>query len=87
MEALAGLSTLVCPPVSSPRRTNEHSSRSRTSQVRSSHPRDLADPKRNFGPPNPVFAIQLAEARYDWRKTAPEVTRVKLEGSNKGYEL
>jgi hypothetical protein len=25
--------------------------------------RDLSDPKKNFGPPNPAFKIQLDEAR------------------------
>jgi hypothetical protein len=30
--------------------------------------RDLADPKKNFGPPNPSFKIQLDEARTEWRR-------------------
>jgi hypothetical protein len=29
--------------------------------------RDLADPKKNYGPPNPSFQIQLDEARAEWR--------------------
>ena len=33
--------------------------------------RDLANPKKNFGPPNPSFAIQLAEARAEWRRRHP----------------
>jgi hypothetical protein len=30
--------------------------------------RDLADPKKNFGPPNPTFQIQLDEARAECRR-------------------
>jgi hypothetical protein len=33
--------------------------------------RDLADPKKNFGPPNPSFQIQLDEARAEWRRRHP----------------
>jgi hypothetical protein len=33
--------------------------------------RDLAIPKRNFGPPNPAFKIQLDEARAEWRRRHP----------------
>jgi hypothetical protein len=33
--------------------------------------RDLADPNKNFGPPNPSFKIQLAEARAEWRRRHP----------------
>jgi hypothetical protein len=33
--------------------------------------RDLADPKKNFGPPNPSFQIQLHEARAEWRRRHP----------------
>ncbi len=29
--------------------------------------RDLSDPKKNFGPPNPSFQIQLDEARAELR--------------------
>jgi len=34
--------------------------------------RDLADPKKNFGPPNPSFAIQLTEAREEWKRRHPK---------------
>jgi hypothetical protein len=34
--------------------------------------RDLADPKRNFGLPNPSFQIQLNEARAEWRRRHPK---------------
>jgi len=33
--------------------------------------RDLSDPKKNFGPPNPAFKIQLDEARAEWRRRHP----------------
>ena len=33
--------------------------------------RDLSDPKKNFGPPNPAFKIQLDEERAEWRRAAP----------------
>ena len=28
----------------------------------------MADPKKNFGTPNPAFAVQLAEARAEWKR-------------------
>jgi hypothetical protein len=34
--------------------------------------RDLADPKKNYGPPNPSFKIQLDEARVEWRRRHPK---------------
>jgi hypothetical protein len=34
--------------------------------------RDLADPKKNYGPPNPSFQIQLDEARAEWRRSHPK---------------
>ena len=30
--------------------------------------RDLSDPKKNFGPPNPAFKIQLDETRAEWKR-------------------
>ncbi len=33
---------------------------------------DLANPKKNFGPPNPSFQIQLDEARAEWRRRHPK---------------
>ncbi len=33
--------------------------------------RDLADPKKNFRPPNAAFQIQLDEARAEWRSRHP----------------
>jgi hypothetical protein len=30
--------------------------------------RDLSDPKKNLGKPNPAFKIQLDEARGEWRR-------------------
>jgi hypothetical protein len=33
---------------------------------------DLADPKKNYGPPNPSFKIQLDEARAEWRRRHPK---------------
>jgi hypothetical protein len=34
--------------------------------------RDLADPKKNLGTPNPAFAVQLREAREEWRRRHPK---------------
>jgi hypothetical protein len=34
--------------------------------------RDLANPKKNFGPPNPLFQIQLDEARAEWHRRHPK---------------
>jgi hypothetical protein len=39
--------------------------------------RDLADPKKNFGPPNPSFKIQLDEARAEWSRRHPAKSDVK----------
>ena len=33
--------------------------------------RNMADPKKNFGNPNPSFQIQLDEARAEWRRRYP----------------
>lgn len=33
--------------------------------------RDLSDPKKNYGKPNPAFKIQLDEARAEWRRRHP----------------
>jgi hypothetical protein len=35
--------------------------------------RDMSDPKKNFGPPNPSFQIQLDEARA--RRATPKLPR------------
>jgi hypothetical protein len=32
----------------------------------------MADPKKNFGTPNPAFQIQLDEARAEWRRCYPK---------------
>ena len=34
--------------------------------------RDMADPKKNFGAPNPAFKIQLDEARAERRRRHPK---------------
>jgi hypothetical protein len=34
--------------------------------------RDLSDPKKNFGSPNPAFQVQLDEARAAWRRPHPK---------------
>ena len=34
--------------------------------------RDLADPKKNYCPPNPAFQVQLDEARAEWRRRHPK---------------
>jgi hypothetical protein len=34
--------------------------------------RVMADPTRNFGKPNPAFAVQLQEARAKWRRRHPK---------------
>jgi hypothetical protein len=34
--------------------------------------RDLSDPKKNYGPPNSSFKIQLDEARAEWRRRHPK---------------
>jgi hypothetical protein len=33
--------------------------------------RNMADPRKNFGAPNPAFQIQLNEARAEWRRRHP----------------
>jgi hypothetical protein len=33
--------------------------------------RNMADPKKNFGSPNPSFQIHLDEARAEWRRRYP----------------
>jgi hypothetical protein len=33
--------------------------------------RNMADPKKNFGSPNPSFQIHLDEARGEWRRRHP----------------
>jgi hypothetical protein len=33
---------------------------------------DMANPKKNFGTPNPAFKIQLDEARAEWRRRHPK---------------
>jgi hypothetical protein len=33
---------------------------------------DMADPKKNFGTPNPAFAVQLGEARAEWKRRHPK---------------
>ncbi len=37
--------------------------------------RDLADPKKNLGKPNPSFQVQLDEARAEWRGRHPAPSR------------
>jgi hypothetical protein len=32
---------------------------------------DSSDPKKNFGPRNPAFQVQLNEARAEWRRRHP----------------
>ena len=32
----------------------------------------MADPKKNFGTPNPAFKIQLDEARAEWSRRHPK---------------
>ena len=32
----------------------------------------MADPKKNFGTPNPAFQIQLDEVRAEWRRCYPK---------------
>jgi hypothetical protein len=34
--------------------------------------RDLSDPKKNLGKPNPAFKIRLDEARAEWRRRHPK---------------
>jgi len=41
----------------------------------------MADPTKNFGTPNPVFAVQLQEARAEWRRRHP-VDSKKKAGRN-----
>jgi hypothetical protein len=31
----------------------------------------MSDPTKNFGQPNPEFAVQLQEARAEWRRRHP----------------
>jgi hypothetical protein len=33
--------------------------------------RNMADPTKNYGAPNPAFQIQLDEARAEWRRRYP----------------
>ena len=37
--------------------------------------RDLADPKKNLGKPNPSFQVQLDEARAEWGGRHPAPSR------------
>ena len=37
--------------------------------------RDLADPKKNLGKPNPSFQVQPDEARAEWRRRHPAPSR------------
>jgi hypothetical protein len=32
----------------------------------------MANPKKNYGKPNPAFQIQLDEARAEWRRRHPK---------------
>ena len=34
---------------------------------------DMANPRRNFGAPNPAFQIQLDEASAEWRRRHPKL--------------
>ena len=34
--------------------------------------RNLSDPAKNLGNPNPAFAVQLREARAEWRRRHPK---------------
>ena len=42
---------------------------------------DLADPKKNFGPSNPSFKIQLDEARAEWRRRHPKGDSIRATKS------
>ena len=35
--------------------------------------RNMADPGKNFGTPNPSFQIQLDEARLEWKRNHPKL--------------
>jgi hypothetical protein len=39
----------------------------------------MADPTRNFDQPNPVFEIQLREARLEWRRRHPKLPSTESE--------
>ena len=43
----------------------------------------MADPKKNFGAPNPAFKIQLDEARAEWRRRYP----AKSDGAARNARL
>jgi hypothetical protein len=32
----------------------------------------MADPRKNYGKPNPAFQVQLDEARAEWRRRHPK---------------
>jgi hypothetical protein len=42
--------------------------------------RDMADPRKNFGSPNP-FQIQLDEARAEWRRRHPASSNTRPRGN------
>jgi hypothetical protein len=76
---------LFCPPVSSPEDTMIQTEPEDVERIRERlrkmsdlelrqygrAARDLSNPKKNFGPPNPSFQIQLDEARAEWRRRHP----------------
>ena len=39
----------------------------------------MADPKKNFGTPNPAFAIQLAEARAKWKRRHTKLKKIPTQ--------
>jgi len=68
-------------------RTHEHSNRTRNveqirERIRAMSDTELrkygraaahmANPKKNYGKPNPAFNIQLDEARAEWRRRHPK---------------
>jgi len=41
--------------------------------------RDLPNPKKNFGPPNPSFQVQMDEARAEWRRRHPPIKEPRID--------
>jgi hypothetical protein len=37
--------------------------------------RRMANPRRNYGAPNPAFAVQLDEAKAEWRRRHPKIEK------------
>jgi hypothetical protein len=49
--------------------------------------RELCDPNRCYGKPNPAFQLKLEEARTEWRRRHPKVRKSLVCGGRVPTEL